>query len=98
MKPLFAVIHLRGAAWDDARALEGQQDWASHAAFIDALHVEGFVLLAGPLEGTPNVLLIVRASNAEEIRSRLAEDPWIPKDLLRFSVVAPWTVRIGSIE
>jgi uncharacterized protein YciI len=64
---------------------------------MDGLHAEGLVLLAGPLEGTPNVLVVVRADNAEEIRSRLSEDPWMRNDLLRISVVAPWTLRIGSL-
>jgi uncharacterized protein YciI len=73
-------------------------DWDAHAAFTDGLHAEGLVLLAGPLEGTPNVLVIVRANNAEEIRSRLSEDPWMRNDLLRISVVAPWTIRSGSLE
>jgi uncharacterized protein YciI len=98
MKQLFAVIHLRGPAWNSSSPLEGQEDWVPHKDFVNALHAEGFVLLAGPLEGTSNVLLIVRADNAEQIRSRIAQDPWIQKDLLRFSVVAPWTLRIGSLD
>jgi len=98
MKRLFAVTRLRGPGWDHSRPLEGQEDWPSHAAFMDALQAEGFVLLGGPLEGTPNVLLIVRAEDAEEINSRLAEDCWTRKDLLRTIEVAPWTLRLGSLE
>ena len=58
----------------------------------------GFVLLGGPLEGTPNVLLIVHAEEAEDIRSRLAADCWARNDLLRTAEVAPWTLRLGSLE
>ena len=97
MQQVFAVISLRGSAWNSASPLEGQVDWDAHAVFMDGLHAEGLVLLAGPLEGTPNVLVVVRADNAEEIRSRLSEDPWMRNDLLRISVVAPWTLRIGSL-
>jgi uncharacterized protein YciI len=94
---MFAVISLRGPTWNSSSPLEGQVDWDAHAAFMDGLHADGFVLLAGPLEGTQNVLVIVRADSAEEIRSRLSEDPWMRNDLLRISVVAPWTIRIGAL-
>lgn len=98
MKRLFAVTRSRGLGWDNSRPMEGQEDWHSHAAFMNALQTEGFVLLGGPLEGTPNVLLIVRADDAEEIRSRPSEDSWTRRDLLRIAEVAPWTLRLGSLE
>ncbi len=65
---------------------------------MNGLHTEGFVLLGGPLKGTPDVLLIIRAENAEEIRSRLAADSWSHNGLLRIMQIAPWTVRLGKIE
>jgi uncharacterized protein YciI len=98
MQQIFAVIHLRGPAWNSSSPLEGQVDWVPHKDFINALDAEGFLLLAGPLTGTSNVLLIVRAESADEIRSRIGEDPWIQKDLLRISVVAPWDLRVGALD
>ena len=98
MKRLFAVIRSRGAAWNDSLPLEGQEDWRPHADFMNALHAEGFVAIGGPLEGTRDVLLIVRASDADEIASRLADDPWSGKDLLRTARIAPWTLRLGSLQ
>ena len=65
MKRLYAITHTRGPAWDNSRPMEGQVEWHSHAAFMNALLAEGFVLVGGPLEGTPNVLLIVRAEDEE---------------------------------
>ncbi len=97
MDRLFAVIRSRGASWDNSRPMEQQEDWQSHAAFMDALHAEGFVLLAGPLEGTPDFLLIVRARDGEEIKSRLSGDCWAPNGLLRITQVVPWTLRLGSL-
>ena len=73
MQKLFAVIRTRGPAWQDSRPLEGQADWAGHASFMNALAKEGFVILGGPLEGTSDVLLIVRATTPDGVRSRLAE-------------------------
>jgi hypothetical protein len=67
MPGLFAVIRSRGKAWNTSLPLEQQPDWAAHAAFMNALQSDGFVLFGGPLEGTPDVLLIVEASSLEEI-------------------------------
>ncbi len=97
MRQLFAVIRTRGPAWQDGRPLESQADWAGHASFMNALAKEGFVILGGPLDGSPDVLLVVRAATADEARSRLADDPWTHRDLLRISRIAPWTLRLGSL-
>jgi uncharacterized protein len=98
MPQLFAAIRTRGPAWQASLPLESQADWASHAAFMNSLVTEGFVILGGPLDGTSDVLLIVRASTPDEVRSRLAEDPWTGKDLLRLTRIAPWTLRLGSLD
>jgi uncharacterized protein YciI len=97
MARLFAVTRSHGAGWKDARPLEEQDDWKGHAAFMDALHAEGFVLIAGPLEGTREALLIIRAKDAEEVKSRLSSDPWTGTGLLRTTRVVPWTLRLGSL-
>src|ERR1017187_6337452 len=78
VKRLFAVIRSRGAAWNDSLPLEEQEDWRPHADFMNALHAEGFVVIGGPLEGTRDALLIFRASDADEIASRLEDQhrPW----------------------
>ena len=94
---LFAVTRSHGPAWDESRPLEEQQAWTEHAAFMDALYAEGFVLLAGPLEGASAALLIVRAAGADQIRSRLAADPWTERDLLRTTAIAAWALRLGSV-
>ena len=98
MRQLFAVIRTRGPAWQDGRPLESQADWAGHASFMNALAKEGFVILGGPLEGTADVLLVVRAATADEARARLAGDPWTRNDLLRIGRIAPWTLRLGSLD
>jgi hypothetical protein len=97
MKQLFAVIRSRGPAWQASRSLEAQEDWDAHAFFMTALEKEGFVVLGGPLEGTCDVLLIVRATTPDEIVDRLLADPWTGNDLLRVSRVTPWNLRLGSL-
>ena len=94
---LFAVSATRGAAFDGSLSLEEQRQWAEHAAFMDRLVDDGFVLLGGPLAGTPDVLLIVRAADEAAVRTRLTEDPWMRDGLLRIVSVTPWHLRLGSI-
>ena len=95
---LFAVIRTRGDAWRPSLSLERQPEWDGHAAFMNALHKDRFILLGGPLEGTSDVLLIARAESPEEITQRLAADPWTQLGLLRISRVMPWTLRLGSLS
>jgi len=94
---LFAVTRTRGPAWDGAQSLEGQRDWDGHAAFMNGLAKEAFVVLGGPLDGTSDVLLVIRATGPDEIRTRLGADPWSTMDLLRISRITPWTLRLGSL-
>lgn len=97
MPRLFAVIRSRGPAWIAERPMEEQHEWQAHAAFMNGLHRDGFVLLGGPLEGTGDVLLIARANDGDEIRSRLSDDSWTRNGLLRIEQVVPWTLRLGAL-
>jgi uncharacterized protein YciI len=95
--PLFAVIRRRGAAWQPDQGLEGQRQWREHADFMDRLASAGIVVLGGPLEGTPDVLLVMRADSAEAIRAQLNADPWTNLELLRIQAIASWTLRLGAL-
>lgn len=97
MSQLYAVTRTRGSRWNYARSFEEQDHWQSHATFMNALVHDGFVLLGGPLDGTSEVLLIVRTTHAEHIRNRLAEDPWSRNGLLRIAHIHPWMLRLGSL-
>ena len=97
MARLFAVTRSRGPAFHAGRPLEEQAEWSAHAVFMNALHRDGFVLLGGPLDGTPDVLLIVRAADADEITARFADDVWTRNDLLRITRIVPWTLRLGTL-
>lgn len=97
MPRLFAVTRTRGPRWNPEVSLEKQEDWRGHADFMNGLNASGFVVVGGPLEGTPDVLLIVRADSVEEIHSRFNDDCWTGNDLLRIKQIAPWTLRLGSL-
>jgi hypothetical protein len=98
MEHAFVVFRSRGPAWDDAKPLEAQSDWAGHAAFMDALFLEGFAVLVGPLEGTRDALLVLRAASASEIVERLAMDPWTMNGLLVTRQISPWQIRLGTLR
>ncbi len=95
---LFVVITERGPNWDDSQPMDQQPDWRAHADFMNALVADGFVLLGGPLVGTRDVLLIVRAESEAEARARLAEDIWVARGLLRQRQVTPWWVRLSAFD
>jgi len=94
---VYAVVRSRDSAWQRSLPLEKQANWSAHAAFMNGLASEGFVLLGGPLEGTSDVLLIMRANDPEEIATRLDADPWTAQGLLRIIRIDPWTLRLGSL-
>ena len=67
---------------------------------MDALAADGFVLCAGPLNGTETArlraLLIVNAETEAEIHHRLRHDPWAASGHLETVSVEPWTVFVGD--
>jgi len=94
---IYAVLRTRGPSWNDAAAMEQQVDWRGHADFMNQLVSEGVILLGGPLTGTRDVLLIVRAGNEAEVDARLAADCWTVNGLLRTSQIDPWWLRLGTL-
>jgi len=92
----FAVIRERGEAWDGSRSMPEQEKWAEHAAFMNALADDGFVVLGGPVGDGARILLIVDAESEEAIHARLAADPWTPMGLLRTVTVERWEILLGD--
>ena len=93
--PTFLVIRRQsGPEFDPGLPLEEQSGWAAHAAFMDALAADGFILFGGPLTGG-RVAFAVRAESAEAVRARLSADPWHDSHLV-LDEVEPWTIRLDS--
>jgi uncharacterized protein YciI len=90
------VTRERGSNWDASLALREQERWDEHAAFMNALVDDGFVVLGGPLGDGEKVLLVVAAEGEQEIVARLADDPWTSMGLLRIATIEPWEILLGN--
>jgi uncharacterized protein len=96
----FVVINEQGPNWIPSRSMRDQEKWTEHAAFVNALAEEGFIMFAGPLGGSSihRALLIADAESESAVRTRFAEDPWMQMGLLRVASVEPWEVLVGPEE
>jgi hypothetical protein len=91
----FVVLRRTGPGWDPSLPLEAQVGWDEHAAFMDGLVDDGFVVLGGPLADGRRVVLAVEAADEAEDRARLAGDPWSGM-LLELDAVEAWTIRLDG--
>ena len=92
----FALILVRGPAWDEAGGIREQQGWEEHAAFMDGLVDDGFVILGGPVGDGEQTLHVVQAADENEIKVRLAGDPWASAGLLRIGTIERWALWLDS--
>jgi uncharacterized protein YciI len=95
-KNWYAVIRERGENWDATLSLRQQIKWNEHAAFMNALADDEFILIGGPLGDGKETLLIVAAANEEEIIARLADDPWVSLRLLQVAKIERWEILLGE--
>src|SRR5204863_7663745 len=93
---LCAVRLERGGPWDWSRGLREQEGWDEHAAFMEALVADGFVVVGGPLEDEHFVLHIVDANSEAAVRERLAVDPWWQNGMLAPVAIERFTVLLDG--
>jgi uncharacterized protein YciI len=89
----FLVKRTHGRSWDASRLRREQTGWAEHAAFMDELLAEGMIVLGGPVGAGDghSALLVMEANDADEVRERLADDPW-GEDMLATESIEPWSI------
>jgi uncharacterized protein YciI len=88
----FALTLVHGPGWDESLGIREQPAWEAHAAFMDRLVEEGFILLGGPLGDHRQTLHVVEASGDDEVRRRIAKDPWARSQLLQVASIEPWAL------
>ena len=87
------VLRRSGPEYDHSKPLEEQSGWPEHAAFMDGLVEDGFIVLGGVLGDEVRTAHAVEAASEEEIRETLARDPWSGSHLVVDSI-DPWTIRL----
>jgi uncharacterized protein YciI len=89
----FLVFRGKGPSWNRSKGRREQEGWDEHAAFMDGLVEDGFVVMGGPIgdgEGE-DTLQVVEAASEEAVRERINDDPW-GEDMLTTKSVQPWQV------
>jgi hypothetical protein len=92
----FAVRLVHGPGWDPSRPIRAQDGWDEHAAFMDGLVDDGFVILGGPVDSGEQTLHLVEAADENAVRTRLAQDPWASAGLLQVGVIEQWALWLDS--
>ena len=92
----YAVTYEWGENWDNNRTMRQQAQWDEHAALMDALVDEGFIVLGGPLEAAERVLLIINAADQQTVVDRFADDPWIVSRVRRIASIERWQILLDG--
>lgn len=92
----FAVRLMHGPGWDSSRPIRSQDAWDEHAAFMDGLVDDGFIIVGGPVGDGQQTLHVVEAADENQIRARLAADPWAVAGLLQIGAIEPWALWLDS--
>jgi hypothetical protein len=59
---------------------------------MDGLVEDGFILVGGPVGNHRQTLHVVEAADEDEVRGRLARDPWARGRLLEIGSIHPWAL------
>jgi len=96
MKNTFIAISSAGPNRDQSKGTREQPFWDEHAAFIDQLVDEGFILMGGPLVDEGGSLLIVNAEDENEVREKLKNDPSFERGILKLESIKRWQIFIDK--
>ena len=92
----FVVLSAAGPNRDLRKRSREQAYWDDHAAFIDGLVDDGFILMGGPLEDEGGANLIVRADDEAAVRATTDQDPWYRNGILQRQSIKRWTIFIDE--
>jgi hypothetical protein len=95
MSMFLVVLRRSGPEYDHSKPLEEQSGWDDHAAFMDELVDDGFIVLGGVLADEVRTAHAVEAESEDAIRERLARDPWSGSHLVVDSI-DQWTIRLDN--
>ena len=96
MKNTFVAISSPGPNRDSSKGTREQRFWDEHAAFIDKLVDDGFILMGGPLADEGGSLLILNAEDEHQVRAKLKNDPWFAHGILQLQSVKRWEIFVDA--
>ena len=96
MKNTFLAFSSAGPNRDFSKDTREQALWNEHAAFIDQLVEDGFILMGGPLIDEAGSLFILDANNENEVRDKLENDPWMQHGILKLESIKRWQIFIDE--
>jgi len=89
------VVTRSGPDWNPDVPLRMQAGWDEHAAFMDGLVEDGFIVLGGPLDDELRVVHVVAADSEAQIRETLARDNW-SESVVRIESIDRWTILLDG--
>jgi uncharacterized protein YciI len=96
MKNTYLVLSSAGPNRDLSKGTREQPFWDEHAAFIDQLVADGFILMGGPLVDEGGSLLIFNAEDENEVREKMKNDPWLERGILKQDSIRRWLIFIDE--
>lgn len=92
----YIVLSRAGANRKLSLGSREQPYWNEHAAFIDALVDEHFILLGGPLTDEGGAMIVVLAESVEAVREKLNDDPWYRHGILSLERIVRWEIFVDQ--
>ena len=84
----FAVRLIHGPGWDPSRQIRNQDAWDEHAAFMDRLVDDGFVILGGPVGALAGTIIGAGAVTVHQMVSH-PQATLEPGTTLMFTLTEP---------
>jgi hypothetical protein len=94
--PHFLCMLAHGPTWDDARGIREQDGWVEHASFMDDLVADGMIIVGGPVGDGHYTAHLVQGAGEDQIRSKLAADPWSSDGHLTVGLLEPWSLWLDG--
>lgn len=90
----YLILRRYGPSWNYEVPRDRQAEWPAHAAFMDSLVEDGKILLGGPVNDGPLVLISAVSTTMNSILNKLALDPWENLGLIEDLEIKRWEILL----
>ena len=92
----FLCTLTHGPSWDRDRTIRDQDGWTEHAAYMDHLVADGFIVVGGPVGNGDYTAHLIHADDEASVRSRLSVDPWSADGHLTVGLLESWALWLDG--